>query len=98
PTTSRSPHPPALPRRTPLERRRPTMTERNETGTEFVAHWQRESTRLAETGLYSREDERDSCGVGMVVAIDGKPRREVVTAGINALKSVWHRGAVVADG
>ncbi len=74
------------------------MTERNETGTEFVAHWQRESTRLAETGLYSREDERDSCGVGMVVAIDGKPRREVVTAGINALKSVWHRGAVDADG
>src|SRR5688500_19322819 len=34
----------------------------------------------------------------MVVAIDGKQRREVVEAAINALKSVWHRGAVDADG
>src|SRR5262249_29855203 len=74
------------------------MTERIETGTEFVAHWQRESARLAQGGLYSREDERDSCGVGMVVAIDGKPRREVVAAAVNALKSVYHRGAVDADG
>ena len=30
--------------------------------------------------------------------IDGKPRREVVQAGIDALKAVWHRGAVDADG
>ena len=28
----------------------------------------------------------------------GKPRRDVVQAGIDALKAVWHRGAVDADG
>ena len=33
-----------------------------------------------------------------MVAIDGKPRREVVVKGIEALKAVWHRGAVDADG
>ncbi len=35
---------------------------------------------------------------GFVAAIDGKPRREVVEYGITALQSVWHRGAVDADG
>ncbi|WP_430321462.1 hypothetical protein, partial [Salmonella enterica] len=30
--------------------------------------------------------------------LDGKPRRSVVEAGIRALKAVWHRGAVDADG
>ena len=69
-----------------------------ETGPDFAARWTRETERLEAKGLYNREDEKDSCGVGMVVAIDGKPRREVVTAGVNALKSVWHRGAVDADG
>src|SRR3546814_2898885 len=34
----------------------------------------------------------------MIAAIDGKPRREVVLKGIEALKAVWHRGAVDADG
>jgi glutamate synthase (NADPH/NADH) large chain len=65
---------------------------------DFAARWARESDRLENDGLYRRDDEKDSCGVGMVVAIDGKPRREVVTAAVNALKSVWHRGAVDADG
>src|SRR5262245_54216598 len=74
------------------------MTDIVESGAGFAAHWRRESERLERTGLYSREDEKDSCGVGMVVAIDGKPRREVVSAAINALKSVWHRGAIDADG
>ncbi len=52
----------------------------------------------APQGLYDPADERDGCGVGCVAAIDGKPRRDVVEAGISALKAVWHRGAVAADG
>ncbi len=36
--------------------------------------------------------------MGLVCAIDGKPRREVVELAIRALKAVWHRGAVDADG
>ncbi len=53
---------------------------------------------IAETGLYRPEDEHASCGVGLVVALDGKPSRQVVVNGIEALKAVWHRGAVDADG
>ena len=42
--------------------------------------------------------EHDACGVGLVASLDGTARRDVVEAGINALKAVWHRGAVDADG
>ena len=48
--------------------------------------------------LYKTEDEHASCGVGLVVAISGKPSRKVVENGIAALKAIWHRGAVDADG
>jgi len=54
--------------------------------------------RLAKHGMYLPETEHASCGVGFVAAIDGVPRREVVEKGIDALKAVWHRGAVDADG
>ncbi|NRA28641.1 MAG: glutamate synthase large subunit [Parvularculaceae bacterium] len=49
-------------------------------------------------GLYDLREEHDACGVGVVAAIDGSPRRDVVTRAIEALKNVWHRGAVAADG
>ena len=54
--------------------------------------------RLIEGGAYDPASERDACGVGLVCAIDGKPRREVVELAIRALKAVWHRGAIDADG
>ncbi len=54
--------------------------------------------RVAAEGLYRAEDEHSSCGVGLVVALNGEPTREVVVKGIDALKAVWHRGAVDADG
>ncbi len=53
---------------------------------------------LAENGLYSEEEEHSSCGVGLVVSVKGKASRKVVQAGIDALKAIWHRGAVDADG
>ena len=72
------------------------MTEtRQATGAE---HYARERAKLEALGYQPEDFERDACGVGCVVAIDGKPRREVVLAGIAALKAVWHRGAVDADG
>ncbi|PVH28441.1 glutamate synthase large subunit [Pararhodobacter oceanensis] len=64
----------------------------------WVAAEEAKRARIAETGLYRSEDEHSSCGVGLVVSIDGKPSRKVVEAGINALKAIWHRGAVDADG
>ena len=53
---------------------------------------------MAENSLYTEETEHASCGVGLVVSIDGKASRKVVENGIDALKAVWHRGAVDADG
>ncbi|MCB1362975.1 MAG: glutamate synthase large subunit [Rhodobacteraceae bacterium] len=53
---------------------------------------------LAENGMYSEADEHASCGVGLVVSVDGRKSREVVENGIKALRAVWHRGAVDADG
>jgi glutamate synthase (NADPH/NADH) large chain len=53
---------------------------------------------LIDAHAYDPADEHDACGVGLVCAIDGKPRREVVELAIKALKAVWHRGAVDADG
>jgi glutamate synthase (NADPH) large chain len=54
--------------------------------------------RLAEHGMYRPDAEGDACGVGLIAATDGKPSRAVVEAAIEALKAVWHRGAVDADG
>ncbi|GGL55902.1 glutamate synthase large subunit [Wenxinia marina] len=53
---------------------------------------------MAENSLFREEDEHASCGVGLVVSIDGTASRSVVEKGIAALKAVWHRGAVDADG
>ena len=70
--------------------------------TKFDQNWVRaeEAKRkwMAENSLYSEEEEHSSCGVGLVVSIDGQPSRKVVEAGITALKAIWHRGAVDADG
>ena len=70
--------------------------------TKYDANWVRSEeakrAHMAEHGLYSEAEEHSSCGVGFVVSIDGKPTRKVVEAGIDALKAIWHRGAVDADG
>jgi len=63
-----------------------------------VESFRANAAHLQASGLYDPAEEHDACGVGFVAAIDGKPRRAVVEAGINALKAVWHRGAVDADG
>jgi glutamate synthase (NADPH/NADH) large chain len=70
----------------------------SETGAEFAARWERDAAMLEAAHAYNPADEHASCGVGLVAAIDGKPRRSVVEAGVDALKVLFHRGAVDADG
>ena len=53
---------------------------------------------LKKTHVYSEEMEHDACGVGLIASTEGKKSRKVVEYGIEALKAVWHRGAVDADG
>ena len=57
-----------------------------------------ECARIARDGMYRPEFESDACGVGLVAATDGRASRRVVASAIDALKAVWHRGAVDADG
>ncbi|MFA5990573.1 MAG: glutamate synthase large subunit [Sphingomonas sp.] len=63
-----------------------------------MTHLSDQRARLAADGMYRPEFEGDACGVGLVAATDGKPSRRVVQSAIDALKAVWHRGAVDADG
>ncbi len=53
---------------------------------------------LEKNYVYSKQMEHDACGVGLVASTDGTKTREVVEYGIKALKAVWHRGAIDADG
>ena len=70
--------------------------------TKFDQKWvEAQEARRAElnaNGMYRETDEKAACGVGLVVASDGIPKRAVVENGIKALSAVWHRGAVDADG
>ncbi len=63
---------------------------------DFLRHHAANSVKLEHT--YSPQQEHDACGVGLIASLDGKPRRDVVLAGIEALRALWHRGAVDADG
>ncbi len=53
---------------------------------------------LTKNFSYNENMEHDACGVGMVATFDGKKSRKIVEHGIEALKAIWHRGAVDADG
>jgi len=62
----------------------------------FIAEYLANQAILEAAGIDTAP--HDACGVGLVAALDGKPRRQVVVAGIEALKVLFHRGAVDADG
>ncbi|OLY79109.1 putative glutamate synthase [NADPH] [Smittium mucronatum] len=48
-------------------------------------------------GLYDPEYEKDSCGVGFVININGKKTNKVVNDALELLKNMEHRGAVGHD-
>tara|TARA_B110000438_G_scaffold248450_1_gene251210 strand:- start:1966 stop:6462 length:4497 start_codon:yes stop_codon:yes gene_type:complete len=54
--------------------------------------------KLKKANIYKESYEHDACGVGFVASTNGQKSRRVVEYGIQALKAVWHRGAVDADG
>ena len=47
---------------------------------------------------YNQDMEHDACGVGLIASTNGKKSRKIIDYGIEALKAIWHRGAVDADG
>src|SRR5215218_7838335 len=47
--------------------------------------------------LWDPSFERDSCGVGLVVDIAGRPSRQIVERALAGLVNLTHRGGVGAD-
>ena len=60
--------------------------------------YKRNLKKLTKSYAYYSSLEHDACGVGLVASTEGKRSRKIVEFGIEALKAVWHRGAVDADG
>jgi glutamate synthase (NADPH/NADH) large chain len=54
--------------------------------------------KLIKGKAYDPSYEHDACGVGFVASTEGKKSRKIVEYGIKALKALWHRGAIDADG
>ncbi len=63
-----------------------------------MKNYKKNKLLLEQTHNYSSDMEHDACGVGLIAATDGKKSRKIVEHGIEALKAIWHRGAVDADG
>lgn len=51
----------------------------------------------ADQGLYSNENEKDSCGVGFICQIKGKASHKIVSDARSLLCAMTHRGATGAD-
>lgn len=51
----------------------------------------------ADQGLYSNENEKDSCGVGFICHIKGQPTHKIVSDARQLLCAMTHRGATGAD-
>ena len=63
-----------------------------------MKNYKKNKILLEKTFNYKPDMEHDACGVGLIATTDGKKSRKVVEYGIEALKAIWHRGAVDADG
>ena len=63
-----------------------------------MRNYKKNKLLLEKTHNYNPEMEHDACGVGLIASTNGKKTRKVVEHGIEALKAIWHRGAVDADG
>src|SRR5438876_10124548 len=48
--------------------------------------------------LIDERFDHDSCGVGFVASVDGKPSHEILQQALTALSRLAHRGATAADG
>lgn len=51
------------------------------------------SQRISQIGLYTPQEEKDSCGVGLLADLKGIPSRYVVDSALTILENMEHRGA-----
>ena len=52
---------------------------------------------FAEYGFFDPNQEKDSCGIGLVTQINGVPSHSIVTDALQILKNLDHRGARASD-
>ncbi len=64
----------------------------------FIDKWKRNKLLLEKNNIYNSEYEHSSCGVGLIASIKNIQSRKIVDLGVQALKCLYHRGAVDADG
>ena len=64
----------------------------------YLKKWNNNKNILIKNNAYNESDEHSSCGVGLIASIKGDASRQVVKMGVEALKVLYHRGAVDADG
>ena len=62
-----------------------------------IEHIREETIERGGYGLYRTAFEHDSCGVGFIAHMDGKPRHTIVSDGLKVLYNLQHRGAVGGD-
>ena len=63
-----------------------------------MSYYKKNKEILEKSFNYNKDMEHDACGVGLIASTNGKKSRKIVEYGIEALKAIWHRGAVDADG
>jgi len=64
----------------------------------FIEKWKKNKDILGKNYIYNESDEHSSCGVGLIASLHGEENRKIVEMGVEALKCLFHRGAVDADG
>ena len=52
---------------------------------------------IAAQGMYLRDFEHDSCGIGFVAHLKGKKSHSIIAQGLDILRNMTHRGAEGAD-
>ncbi len=65
---------------------------------DYLKKWEKNKKLLIKNHSYSEDQEHSSCGVGLIASLSGQPSRKIVEMGLQALKVLYHRGAVDADG
>lgn len=58
---------------------------------------QKRTDRPGDQGLYRREYEHDSCGIGFVAHLNGEKSHSIIRQGLDILRNMTHRGAEGAD-
>ncbi len=64
----------------------------------FLTTWSKNKKKLEKNHVYKETDEHASCGVGLIASVKNASSRKIVDMGIEALKVLYHRGAIDADG